>query len=148
MRLVDESGDFMPHWKSRRTTGSMAAINAEVVHAVDGDESVVIFLSGTGTLNATYIVEGSPDGVEYFPLLSYPYTPASLGNALPQAGQPLFAETVNAATVKRMLCAAVGGLRKIRVRLSAYASGTCAVNINSDTCASINPFVRTKNRQL
>ena len=142
MRLVDESGDFMPHWKSRRTTGSIAAINAEVVHDVDGDESVVIFLNGTGTFNATYIVEGSPDGVEYFSLLTYPYAPASLGNALPQPGQPLFAETVNAATVKRMLCAAVGGLQKIRVRLSAYASGTCAVNINSDTCASINPYVR------
>lgn len=142
MRLQDENGNFMAHWLSRRTSGSMSAINAEVVHDVDGDESAVIYLNGTGTLNATYVIDGSPDGVEYFPLLCYPYTPASLGGTLPQAGQPLLTEAVNAATVKRMLCAAVGGLRKIRVRLSVYASGTCAVSINSDDCASISPYVR------
>ena len=142
MRLQDANGNFMAHWLSRRTSGSMSAINAEVVHDVDGDESAVIYLNGTGTLNATYVIEGSPDGVEYSPLLCYPYTPASLGGALLQAGQPLLTEAVAAVVVKRMLCAAVGGLRKIRVRLSAYASGTCAVSINSDDCASISPYVR------
>lgn len=142
MRFQDKDGNFMAHWLSRRTSGSMSAINAEVVHDVDGDQSAVIYLNGTGTLNATYVIDGSPDGVEYFPLLCYPYTPASLGGTLPQAGQPLLTEAVNAATVKRMLCTAVGGLRKIRVRLSAYTGGTCAVSINSDDCASISPYVR------
>lgn len=142
MRITNENDALIPIRESRRTSAVMAALNAEVVHEVNGDESAVIYLNGTGTLNATYVIDGSPDGVEYFPLLCYPYTPASLGGTLPQAGQPLFTEAVNAATVKRMLCAAVGGLRKIRVRLSAYASGTCAVSINSDDCASISPHVR------
>lgn len=142
MRITDENDALIPIRESRRTDGAMSALNAEVVHVVDGDESVVIYLNGTATLNATYVVEGSPDGIEYFPLLCYPYAPASLGGTLPQAGQPLITEAVNAANVKRMLCAAVGGLRKILIRLSAFTSGNAAISMTSDSCASISPYVR------
>jgi hypothetical protein len=133
---------FMPHLEARRSTATLAAVNAELVHDVNGDESAVIFINGTGTLNATYSVQGSPDGVNYADLVCYPYAPASVGGTLPQPGQPLASEAVNVATVQRMLCAAVGGLQKIRVRLTAYATGSAAIFINSDACASISPFVR------
>lgn len=135
-------GDFMPHLEARRSTGTLAALNAELVHDVSGDESAVIYLNGTGTFNATYNVQGSADGVNYHDLLAFPYGTASLGGTLPQPGQPLVSETVNAAAVQRMLCVAVGGLQKIRIRLSGYTSGSGAVTINSDDCASINPYVR------
>lgn len=140
--LRDLLGNFMPHFQSRRSSGALSALNAELVHDVDGDQSAVIYLDGNGTFNATYVVEGSPDGTSYVPLVCYPYAPASLGGTLPQAGQPIYTEAVNAASVDRMLCCAVGGLRKIRVRLSAYTSGTGAVTINSDDCPSISPYVR------
>lgn len=135
---------FMPHFESRRTApASLAVINAEVVHNLDGDESVIIFINGTSTPTLTYNIQGSPDGVNYYDLVAYPYSPASVGGTLPQPGQPLVTEVLSAvATVNRMLCAAVGGLQKIRVRLTAYTSGTLAVNINSDACGSINPYVR------
>lgn len=135
-------GDFMPHMEARTSSGSLSAVNAEVVHNVSGDASAVIFLNGTGTFNATYNVQGSPDGVNFFDLVAYPYSPGSVGGTLPQPGQPLVSEAVNAATVLRMLCVATGGLQKIRVRLTAYTSGTCAVSINSDDCPSLSPFVR------
>lgn len=135
-------GNFMPHMEARTSTGVLASVNAELVHNVSGDASAVIFLSGTGSFNATYTVQGSPDGVNYFDLMAYPYTPGSVGGTLPQGGQPLSAEAVNAASVSRMLCVATGGLQKIRVRLTAYTSGSCAVTINSDECPSINPHVR------
>jgi hypothetical protein len=135
-------GNFMPHMESRRSSGNLAVVNAELVHDVNGDASAVIYIDGTGTLNATYIVEGSPDDTNYVPLICYPYTPASLGGTLPQAGQPIYTEAVNAAAVDRMLCCAVGGLRKIRVRLTAYTGGNAAVTINSDECPSISPYVR------
>lgn len=134
--------NFMPHPESRQTTGTIAALNAEVVHNIDGDESVLISLVGSGTFNATYNVQGSPDGVNYYDLLCFPYSPASLGGTAPLAGQPLITEAVNAASVVRVLSAAVGGLRKVRIRLTAYTSGSGAVVINSDTCSSINPYVR------
>ena len=134
-------GNFMPHLEARTSTGTLAAINAEVVHNLSGDASAVIYINGTGIFNSTYTIDGSVDGVNYFPLLCYPYGTASIGSAtLPVAAQPLVAETVNAATVQRALCAAVGGLQKVRVRLAAYANGSCAVTINSDDCKSINPY--------
>jgi hypothetical protein len=133
-------GNFMPHLEARSSAATLAAINAEVVHNLSGDASAVIYLNGTGTLNATYAVDGSVDGVNYFPLLCYPYGTASLGGVLPQSAQPLVAEVVNAATVIRALCTSVGGLQKVRVRLTAYASGSCDVTINSDDCRSISPY--------
>lgn len=135
-------GNFMPHFESRRSAGVLSAVNAELVHDVDGDQSAVIFLDGTGTFAATYIIDGSPDGTNFYPLACYPYAPASLGGTLPQPGQPLYTEVVNAAAIDRMLCCAVGGLRKIRIRLSAYTSGAGSVTINSDDCPSISPYVR------
>lgn len=135
-------GNFMPHMEARITTGTMAALNAEVVHNVSGDASAVIFLNGTGTFNATYSIQGSPDGTNYFDLIAYPYAPGCLGGPLPQPGQPLVTEAANAAVVNRMLCVATGGLQKIRVRLTAYTSGTCAVTINSDDCPSLSPYLR------
>lgn len=133
-------GNFMPHFEARRTTGTLAAVNSEVVHDLNGDASAVIYLNGTGTFNATYQVDGSADGVNYFPLLCYPYGTASVGGIQIQSAQPLILETVNAAAIQRVLCASVGGLQKIRVRLSLYTSGSCAVTINSDDCRSISPY--------
>jgi hypothetical protein len=136
------SNVFMPHGESRRSTAPLAATNAEIVHDVNGDESAIIYINGTGTLNCTYQIEGSADGVNYHPVLAFPHAPASLGGTLPQPGQAMFTEAVNAATVQRMLCLACGGLQRIRLRLTAYSSGSALVSINSDACNSLSPFVR------
>ena len=106
-------GNFMPHMESRRSSATLAVINSELVHNVDGDESAVIYINGTGTLSCTYVVEGSPDGLNYFPLICYPYT--SVGGTIPQPGQPLYIEAVSASTIQRMLCCAVGGLQKLEL---------------------------------
>jgi hypothetical protein len=134
---------FMPHPESRRAFGVLAASNAGLVLDVDGDNSATVLIDGGGaTLNATYVIDGSPDGVQFFPLLAYPYTPGCVGGTIPAAGQPLLTEAVNAANIKRMLCLAVGGLRKLRVRLSAWTAGSANVFLTADTCDSISPYVR------
>lgn len=134
-------GVFMPHPESRRTSGTLAALSAEVVHTLDGDNNAIIHLNGTGTFSATYEIHGSPDGTNYYPLTAYPYSPGSVGGTLPLPSQPLLTEVVNAATVARILCVPTGGLRLLRIRLAAYSSGTGAVNITSDMNASINPYI-------
>ena len=149
MRFQDKDGNFMAHWLSRRTEGTITSIASDVVHVLDGDESCVFYLNGTATLNATYIIEGSANAAEtdsgasadWFPLLAYPYAPANLGS-YPLPAQPIYTESVNSATTKRLLCAAVGGLRRVRVRLTTYASGNLNVSITSDSCTPINPYVR------
>ena len=135
-------GNFMPHMEARVTTGALSALNAEVVHTVSGDSSTSIFLVGSGTFNATYNVQGSVDGTNFFDLPTFPIAQASLGGTLPQAGQPLLSEAVNAASVQRLLCVAAGGLQKVRIRLTAYTSGSGAVTIISDECPSLSPYVR------
>lgn len=134
-------GNFMPHPEGRQTTGNVAVINAEVVHDVSGDESATIYIVGTGTFNATYAIQGSADGVNYGDLLSYPYAPFSVGGTAPVPAQPLISEAVNAGTVQRLLCCNCGGLRKIRIRLTAYTGGSADITINSDSSASIHPNV-------
>ncbi|WOP15756.1 hypothetical protein [Ottowia sp. SB7-C50] len=137
-------GNFMPHFESRRIAANLSAVNASVELPLDGDNSATIMIDGTGTLNCTYIVEGRADDANWYPIICFPYAPASVGGTLPQPGQPIYTETVNAAAVDRMLCAAVGGLRSIRVRLSAYTGGNALVTINADTCESLSPYVRSQ----
>jgi hypothetical protein len=142
----DLSGTFMPHQQARTASGTLAAVNAEQILTLSGDASATIFINGTGTFAATYNIEASPDwnGTtgNFYPLACYPYSPASVGGTLPLAGQPLVTEAVNAATVTRLLCAATGGMKAIKVRLSAYTSGSAAVTLNADECPSINPYIR------
>lgn len=133
---------FMPHFEARRSTAVLAAINAELVHDCNGDESAVIFINGTGTANATYQVDGSFDGTNFGNILAFPLPQFCVGGTIPLASQPIITEAVNAATVQRALCVAAGQLAKIRIRLTAYTSGSFAVAINSDACASQSPYVR------
>ena len=133
---------FMPHFESRRSTATINSLNAEIVHNVDGDESASIFINGTGTANATYEVNGSADGTNFYPILTFPHSPASLGGTLPHPAQPIYTEAVNAATVTRLLCVGVGQIQKIRVRLTAYTTGSFAITINSDAQTSLSPYVR------
>lgn len=133
-------GNFMPHFEARTSTGTLAALNAEFVHDLNGDEAALINLTGNCTV--TYNVEGSADGVNYFPLLCFPYGTASVGGTIPYPAQPLIAEAVGAINLLRVLSTATGQLKKIRVRLSAYTSGSMTVVINSDSCAVVSPYVR------
>lgn len=136
-------GNFMPHFEQRTAAGALNAINAELVLDVSGDESALINIDGgSGTLNATYVVEGSIDGISYAGLLAFSIPQFCAGGTIPLAGQPMLLEAVNAANIKRAIAVAVGGLKKIRVRLSAWTGGSAAVTINSDAQAAISPYLR------
>lgn len=140
--LRNEAGAFMPHMEGRTTTGTLAAINSEVVHNVNGDTSAIIYFTSTGTLNATYNVQASIDGTNFFDVPAFPIAQACFAGTIPLSAQPLVSETVNAASIVRALCVATGGYRKIRIRLTAYTSGTMTVTINSDESPSPNPYLR------
>lgn len=136
-------GNFMPHFEQRTVSGVLAAANAELVLDVSGDESALISIDGGGaTLNATYVIEGSVDGATYASLLAFPIPAFCLSGTIPQAGQPIVSEAVNSTSIRRVIGVAVGGLKKIRVRLSVFSTGSATVVINSDSCASISPYVR------
>lgn len=136
-------GVFMPHFEQRSVSGSITGVNSEVVLDVNGDESVTIYMDGSGaTFNATYVIEGSVDGVNYSSLLAFPVPQFCNGGTIPLAAQPLLLEAVNTTSVRRVVCACVSQLKKVRVRLSAWTAGTLDVVINSDSQQSLNPYVR------
>ena len=131
----------MPHFEARTASGSLNALNAEVAMDLSGDSSATIFLNAQSALTATYVVEGSVDGTNYFSVLAFPYSPGCLLGTIPVAGQPIVSEA-STLQIQRTLCVGTGGLKKLRVRLSAWTSGTALVTINADTCDSISPYVR------
>lgn len=140
--LKNESGLFMPHFEGRSTTGTIAANGAEVVHSLNGDESAIIYFTSTGTLNCTYNIQGSIDGFNYFDIPGYPIPNACFAGTIPHAAQPLISEAVNVTAPARAICVPTGTLKCIRIRTTAYSTGTMAVTINSDDCASLNPYLR------
>lgn len=136
-------GNFMPHFESRRNTAVLNALNAELVVDIDGDNAALIHIMTSAALAATYVVEGSPDGVNYYAIPVFAFGPGSVNGTIPQPCQPIISEASTLA-IQRILCANVGGLRKIRVRFSAWTSGSATVTINTDDCESISPYLRNQ----
>lgn len=131
-------GTFVPLREQRTTSGTIAALNAEVVHAVNGDESAVIQVSAGAAVTATLDFQGSIDGgVNYFPLIVVPYY--ALTGTLPVLSQPLITEAFSAVAPLRVYTCGSGGLTNIRVRCSAYTSGNLTVRVNSGPEFSIHP---------
>lgn len=137
--MLNPLGTFMPHFEARGTSDSLASLNAEIVHNLNGDESALIYIDGR-SLSGSYNIDGSVDGSNFFSLPSYLFS--GVGGTVTPAGQPFFTESVTSAMVYRVICSATGGLVKIRVRLSAYASGSCDVTIRSESSAPISPYIR------
>lgn len=132
------SNAFVPIREQRTTTGTLAALNAEVVLAVNGDESAMIQVTAAGASTSTIVFEASIDGgTNYFPLLALPY--AATTGTIPVGSQVLITEAFSAVIPFRVYSVACGGLSNIRVRASAFTSGALAVTIRSGPEYSIHP---------
>ncbi len=129
--------------REQRTTGVsiLAALNAEVVLQLSGDESVCVYVNGSaGTLNCTLEFTGTVDGTNYFPVPVIPYYGTGAANT-PSFAQPLLSEAINTTAVQRVYCARTAQLKAFRVRMSAYTAGSADVTINSDAQKSLHPAV-------
>lgn len=123
----------------RLSTGTLAALNAELVEDLSGDSFALITVSSSafiGTLEFT----GASDsgGTLFYPIPVYPYAPGNAGGTIPHSATPVITYPMVAANTFATFAVAVGQLRKLRVRASAYTSGSLAVTITSDESASLN----------
>lgn len=133
---------FVPVRERRESSGTLASLNAEIVHDCNGDEAALIYVNaGAGTWNATLDFAGSADGTNFFSIPVYPFVPGCLSGTVPHAAQPLLTEVINTTSVIRAYCVNVGQIRKLRVRASAWTAGSAAVVINSEAQASLHPNV-------
>ena len=136
--ITRTDGTFVPVREQRTTTGTLSALNAEVMLPLNGDESTLIQINGASAVTLTVSIEGSVDGgVNYFPLLALPY--AQTTGTIAVASQVLISEAFAAVAPFRVYAMATGGLSNIRIRASAWTSGSLAVVIRSGPEFSIHP---------
>jgi hypothetical protein len=134
-RALNLSGAFVPIRERREISGTIGALNAEVVLPTNGDEQAlvtVVSASLIGTLEFTAASDSA--GTVYSPVVAFPYAPGCVGGTIPVSGQPIQTDALVAANTLRTYAVPCGQVKNLRVRASAYTSGNAAVTITSDSC--------------
>lgn len=136
------AGTVIPVRERREASGTLAALNAEVVAPMNGDQFalvVVVSTSFIGTLEFT----GQSDtaGTNYFSVPAYPVSPSCAGGTILVAGQPILNHAIVAANTTIVYAVPVGQLRGLRVRASAYTSGSAAITITSEPALSLHTLL-------
>jgi hypothetical protein len=137
--LKNLAGDVVPIRERRSATGTLAALNAELVLDLNGDANALLYIQSTafiGTLEFTGA--SNDDETQFFAVPAYPFSPGSAGGTIPLAGQPMIVHALVAANTAAVYAIPVGQLRKLRVRVSAYTSGSCVASLVTDASASLN----------
>lgn len=138
-------GTYVPIREAREATGSISAVNGEVVLPLSGDESALVTVVSAafiGTLEFTGVADGT--GAAYHPVLAYPYPPGCVGGTIPPGGQPLLTEALVAANTLRTYSVPCGQLKALRVRASAYTSGVADITIRSDSTDPLSPAITAR----
>lgn len=138
-------GTVVPIRERREASGTLATNNAELVLDVNGDESALVYIQSTafiGTLEFTGA--SNNDATQFFTVAAYPYSIGCVGGTIPLAGQPILSDALVAANTSRVYAIPCGQLKKLRVRVSAYTSGSCVCTIISETQGSINTAIAAK----
>lgn len=133
----------VPIRERREATGLLNSNGAEVVFAVNGDESVTWYGASTAFIG-TLEFAGSVDGVNFLPLPAYPLAVASVGGTIPQSGQPLLVIALVAANTNVTYVQPCGQYRAVRCRVTAYTSGSLTIAANADTQPGANTAVLAK----
>jgi len=108
---------------ARPITAVLGALNAEVILDLNGTQTVS-FDMRTAAANLTVVFEGTLDGVNYTPLVAY----VLFSNIAALLLAETFVASVTYATVgSGIYYLEASGLRRVRVRVSAYTSGTLTV---------------------
>lgn len=104
---------------ARVATATLSSLNAEAVMDLNG-KAVTLFDVRTAAMSATLVFEGTVDGVNYFGLPGI--------NALTEAALAAIVITTTHAATYVVGCS---GLRRIRVRVSSFTSGTVVVALRA-----------------
>lgn len=139
------SGAFVPVRERREVTGTIGALNGEVVLPTNGDRNALVTVvssSFAGTLEFTGASDSA--GTVYYPIAAYPYAIGSVGGTIPVSGQPLIADALVAANTLRVYAVPCGQIKNLRVRASAYSGGNCAVTITSDPSDALNTAIASR----
>lgn len=133
---------FVPVRERREQSGTLAALNAEVVANMNGDSFALVTVSSAsfiGTLEFTG--ESDATGAIFAPVPAYPVATLCAGGTIPASSQPLLVHALVAANTLVTYAVPVGQLRRLRVRASAYTSGQLNVTVTSEDALSVNTLI-------
>jgi hypothetical protein len=108
---------------ARTATFVLGAANAEVVMDILG-KAVATFDVRTAAANLTLVFEGSIDGVNYFPLPAFAVNQTLAAALLAEEYVP---SVIIATTATAFYVVGTSGVRRVRIRVSAYTSGNVTV---------------------
>ena len=139
---VDLLGNYSPVRESNYLpTVTLNVVNAEAALEVDGDENALIFVTAVVPV-MTIVFEGTVDGTNWIPIIAMPMQ--GVGNTIPSFAQPMLTDTYANTVTSRTYAVRCSQLQKIRLRVSAYTSGTIEVAIRSDANRSLHPNVNDR----
>lgn len=130
-------GVIVPVRESRRKVATLAANGAEIILDIDGDENANIHVLNPafiGTIEFSACYDDTASNFHLIPV--FPITNAAVGGTIPVAGRPLTSEALVASQSVRSYAVPCGQFRKLRVRVTAFTSGSAVVAMTSDTAAS------------
>ncbi len=142
---VDTGGLLRTVHPLRTASGTLAAINNELVMPVVGTNSALLYIQSTsfiGTLEFTGVSDVG--GTLYFPIVAFPHAVGSAGGTIPVSSQPLVTDALVAANTSRVYAIPCGQLKSVRVRVSAFTSGSCVATLTADDSDSINLAVLSR----
>jgi len=112
---------------SRTATATLGALNAESVMDLNG-KTIVQFDARTAAAVLTWVVEGTVDGTNYFTI---PIFCDQMLLAAAITAEQYVPSVTYATTGSGLFTIGVGGFRRMRIRISAYTSGTVTVALRS-----------------
>lgn len=140
---LDTQGNIKVNIPQSTSSGTLGALNAELVIDVNADGNALLYIQNGASFIGTIELTGVNDvgSTQYFPIVGYPYAVGCVGGTIPLAGQPLLNDALVAANTARIYAIPCGQLKKVRVRVSAYTSGSCVATWTTDDCDSINTAI-------
>jgi hypothetical protein len=139
----NELGLYVPVREDRRTDSSapLGSATGFVEHSLNGDVSAIVALNIAGILTGTIEIALSADDVNFDAAIFY--VQMGVLGTLPVFSQALIGEAFTNAAVgtRRVYALQTSGMRKLRVRYSAWTTGNADVFISSSSNESIHPNV-------
>lgn len=146
---LDSIGNVKVNTPKATSSGTLAANNAELILDVDSDNSALLYIQSTsfvGTIEFTGV--NDVGSTQYFSVAAYPYSIGCAGGTIPLAGQPMLLDALVAANTARVYAIPCGQLKKVRVRVSAYTSGSCVATFTADQTDPLNTAVTARSTTL
>lgn len=143
---LDAQGNLKVNIPQSTASGTLGALNAELVLDINADKNALLYIQNGSSFIGTLEFTGVTDvgSTQYFPVTAYPYSVGCAGGTIPLSGQPLLIDALVAANTVRIYAIPCGQLKKLRVRVSAYTSGSCVASFTADDTDSLNTAITGK----